>query len=142
MPALCDVNLLLAFCYDRHVHHPLALAWLDAQDEKTVLLCRTTQVSLLRLLCTATIMGADLCTLVKAWEIYDAILRDDRFRFHAEPDAIEVALRRFTQTLQISPKLWQDAYLAAFAVTTGLQLASFDRGFRQFAGLELALLGV
>ena len=73
--------------------------------------------------------------------MYDTILRDDRFRYHAEPDATEVALRRFTQTRQKSPRLWQDAYLAAFAVTAGLQLVSFDRGFRQFAGLELTLLG-
>ena len=142
MPVLCDVNLLLAFSYDRHIHHTLALTWLDGQDDRTVLLCRTTQLSLLRLLCTASVMGTKVCTMVEAWSIYDTILRDDRFRYRAEPDAIEVALRRFTQIRQISPRLWQDAYLAAFAVTADLQLVSFDRGFRQFAGLELTLLEV
>lgn len=39
-----------------------------------------------------------------------------------------------------SPKLWMDAWLAAFAICAGLQLVTFDRGFAQFAGLELLLL--
>ncbi len=33
-----------------------------------------------------------------------------------------------------------DAYLAAFANASGLQIASFDRDFKQFTDLDLLLL--
>ena len=35
-----------------------------------------------------------------------------------------------------SPKLWMDAYLAAFAIESGQQLVTTDTGFRQFKGLD------
>ncbi len=140
MPALCDTNLLLALCYDRHSHHSAALAWLGAQGERSAVLCRTTQLSLLRLLCHATVMAEDVCTLAQAWAVYDRVLADERFVFRPEPTHLEPALRRLTQANTPSPKLWQDAFLAAFALASGLHLATFDRGFQQFAGLQLILL--
>lgn len=33
MAGLCDINCLLAFCYDRHIHHPAVLTWLEHQAE-------------------------------------------------------------------------------------------------------------
>lgn len=140
MPALCDTSLLLALCYDRHSHHSAALAWLDTQGERSVVLCRMTQLSLLRLLCHSTVMAEDVCTLPQAWSIYDQILADERFLFLPEPGNLEPALRRFTQANQPSPRVWQDAYLAAFAAASGLDLVTFDHGFQQFAGLRLILL--
>jgi toxin-antitoxin system PIN domain toxin len=141
MPVLSDVNVLLALCYDRHIHHATALSWLDAQGARAVVLCRSTQLSLLRLLCHAAVMGEDVCTMTQAWEVYDAVLGDDRFFFQSEPDNIEVALRRYTRASTASPMLWQDAYLAAFALTAGMHLVTFDHGFREFPGLSVVLLG-
>jgi hypothetical protein len=140
MPTLCDANVLLALCYDRHSHHTAALAWLDTQPARAAALCRVTQLSLLRLLCHATVMGADVRTLAGAWTIYDAIRGDERFVFVAEPETVEGVLRRLTQAPTASPKVWTDAYLAAFALGAGLQLATFDRGFQQFPDLPLVLL--
>lgn len=140
MPALCDTNLLLALCYDRHVHHGAALRWLDAQGQRSAVLCRTTQLSLLRLLCHATVMANNVHTMPQAWAVYDQILADERFVFHAEPANLEPTLRRLTQADRSSPKLWQDAYLASFALASGLYLATFDRGFQQYPGLRVVLL--
>ena len=42
---------------------------------------------------------------------------------------------------EYSPKLWQDAYLAAFAVAAGLSLVTFDQGFRKFRRLQSIILG-
>lgn len=142
MPALCDTNLLLALCYGKHIHHSAALAWLDAQGLRSAVLCRTTQLSLLRLLCHATVMAEDVCTLPQAWAVYDRMLADERFVFRPEPTYLELTLRRLTQANLSSPKLWQDAYLASFALASGLHLATFDRGFQQFAGLQLVLLSI
>ncbi len=140
MPTLCDANVLMALCYEDHTHHAAALAWLGNQGPQSVAMCRATQATLLRLLTTPTVMGADVRTLAQAWEIYDAILEDDRFLLVSEPSGIETAWRSYTRRNFVSPKVWQDAYLAAFAVSAGMELATFDRGFQQFAGLSLTVL--
>ena len=140
MPTLCDVNVLLALSYDRHIHHIRSLAWLDAQETEMAIVCRSTQLSLLRLLCNATIMNDDVCSTSQAWDVYDTILSDDRFAFYYEPNDLEITLREFSKSAFNPPKLWQDIYLAAFAVSSNLQLVTFDQGFRQFSSLRLTLL--
>lgn len=140
MPALCDVNFLLALCYDGHVHHSQALNWFDQQDDLSVILCRQTQLGLLRLLTNAAVMQADVCTLSQAWSVYDAAAADPRFEMQPEAEGLGVYLRQYTADGRVSPKLWQDAYLAAFARAARLRLATFDRGFRQFDGLHTVIL--
>lgn len=140
MPTLCDINFLLAVCYQRHLHHPTALEWLNAQDDRSILICRNTQLGLLRLLCNTSVMGQDVCSLAQAWRIYDEIIFDERFDFSLEPDGLERFLREFTSGQTISPKLWQNAYLAAFARAAKAHLVTFDQGFKQFLGLKLTLL--
>lgn len=88
------------------------------QDQRSTVLCRTTQLSLLRLFCHATVMAEDVCTLPQAWEFYDRTFADKRFVFRAEPADLEPVLRRLTQANRSSPRLWQDAYLASFALYT------------------------
>ena len=43
---------------------------------------------------------------------------------------------------QASPRIWTDAYLAAFAIALGAEMVTFDRGFIVYRdrGLNLALL--
>ena len=100
MATLCDVNCLLAFCYDRDVHHPDALTWLDSQDELSVVICRNTQLGLLRLLTNASVLVKDVCNLKQAWAIYDTLMGDERFGFSAEPMDLEQQLRSsYTQAI-------------------------------------------
>ena len=71
----------------------------------------------------------------------DALLRDDRFVvLLSEPPEIEKHLRRLTQNVTYSPKVWEDAYLAAFAMASGRKLVTFDKGFRAYAGLNVEIL--
>jgi len=140
MPALCDANVLLALCDGKHLHHGAALAWLDEQEARSVVVCRATQMTLLRLLTTAAVMGDDVSTMAEAWKIYDAMLKDDRFMFLSEPPGTETAWRSYTRRSTVAPKLWQDAHLAAVAVRAGIAVATFDQGFRQFEGLSVVVL--
>jgi predicted nucleic acid-binding protein len=39
-----------------------------------------------------------------------------------------------------SPKVWNDAFLAALAMTAGFDLVTFDKGFAQYAGLRFTIL--
>jgi hypothetical protein len=141
MSTLCDVNFLIALCYDGHVHHRQALDWLDQQGELEVVICRNTQLGLLRLLSNPAVMGVDVCTQEQAWAVYDAITSDGRFEFSLEPQNLEDYLRKYSASGQVSPKLWQDAYLAAYARAGNLRLVTFDQGFRRFEGLQCVLLG-
>ena len=75
-------------------------------------------------------MGRDVLTMASAWEVYDHCCADERIAFLAEPEALDTGLRRFSSSRRASPKLWADAYLAAFANTAGLKLVTFDRAFR------------
>lgn len=140
MPVLCDTNVLLALSYDQHIHHLAALDWLGKQGQGDVVLCRVTQLSLLRLLCNSSVMEKDVCTMSEAWKFYDAILADYRFQFSPESADLERFLRQFTASQKTSSKLWQDAYLAAFALASGLQMVTFDSGFKQFSGLNALIL--
>ncbi len=60
--------------------------------------------------------------------------------FLTEPGGLEARWRTYAAQTSASPKLWMDAYLAAFAVAAGCELVTFDRGLGQFPGLKVELL--
>lgn len=59
-----------------------------------------------------------------------------------EPPGTFALWRTFATHDTASPKVWMDAYLAAFAVAGGLRLVTLDRDFKNFVpqGLDLTLL--
>lgn len=122
-----DANVWLALIWDRHQHSELARAWFDRVDEGRFLFCRFTQVTVLRLLTTASVMGADVQTLRGAWNIWDQIAADHRIGILSEPDDLEPGFRKHSRSSTVSPKVWADAYLLAFAQAAGLTLVTFDR---------------
>ena len=141
MRALADVSWLLPLCYGGHEHHETALRWLDEiLPGDGVVVCRTAQMGLLRLLSNPAVMGADVCPTDVAWKLNDRIFTDSRFTFEDDPAELEGELRRLTRGFPYSPKLWQDAYLAAFAVAADLSLVTFDQGFQKFQRLRSVIL--
>lgn len=141
MRALADVSWLLPLCHGGHEHHASALGWFLARppgDE--VILCRVSQLGLLRLFSNPSVMGPDVCSTHEAWRQLDQLLSDPRILFAAEPEGLEVELRRVTKGFPFSPKLWQDAYLAAFAMAGDMALVTFDRGFKKFRNLRCEIL--
>jgi len=141
MRALCDVNALLALVYAGHEHHRPVVKWLDAMPDDSVLICRTSQAGLLRLLTIRSLMQDDVCTMAAAWRVYDQLLADSRFRFCSEPEGVTDLWRALCPPHMVAPKKWTDAYLAAFAIATGTRLVTLDRGFHEFRGLEVLVLG-
>lgn len=142
---LCDTSVWLALALPDHVHHQIARSWFEAVAEPaTVLFCRSTQQSFLRLLTTERMLaryGNRPLSSEEAWSVYDTLMADDRIAFReAEPDDLEVRWKQNTKRPQATPKLWMDAYLAAFATAAGFRLVTFDKAFRQFPGLDLLVL--
>lgn len=145
MRFLCDVNVWLAMTLAGHRHHPIASAWFDAIDDRAdVAFCRVTQQSYLRLLTTKAVLapyGRDPLTNAEAWDVYDTLTTDTRVTIAAEPSGLERRWRRFAERPSASPKLWTDAYLAAFAVAGDRALVTTDRAFVQFDGCDVTILG-
>ena len=125
-----DTNVWLALVWGRHSHSEAARDWFGRSEDEQFLFCRFTQLALLRLLTNKSVMGRDVKTMAAAWEIYDQCLTDERIAFLAEPQGIDPKLRAFARSHEASPKLWADAYLAAFASAAGLRVVTFDRAFR------------
>ena len=107
--------------------------------------CRATQQTLLRLLTNASVLspyGNPPLTNRQAWEAYEALLGDDRVVLRAEePAGLETHWERFAVCDTASPKLWMDAFLAAFALAGGYRMVTTDAACKQFRGLDLELLG-
>ena len=141
---LLDVNIWLALVLSRHTHHRAARAWLDGEEESASLcFCRITQQGLVRLLTTAEVLacyGNLPLTNRQAWDVIDGFMKDERFTFANEPEGMEDAWKPLALRDTHSPKLWMDAYLAAFALRSGFQMITTDKAFAQFSGLDLLLL--
>lgn len=141
MAVLPDINVLLPLTYGAHVHHAAALAWLDTvQQDGDVILCRVSQLGLLRLLNNPVAMGADAQSGSEAWKTWDSLIADQRFRFEDEPEGFELQFRALSAPFMLQPKRWQDAYLAAFALAAHVELVTFDTGFRSLPGLRHRIL--
>ena len=67
-------------------------------------------------------------------------MSDSRVYFDEEPESIESVWQHFTRNRTFSPKVWDDAYLAALAVTGNLKVLTFDRGFMEYIQLNCIFL--
>jgi predicted nucleic acid-binding protein len=93
----------------------------------TFVFCRHTQLGFFRLMNNEAAMGKDVRSQPQCWEIYDQWIGSGAAIFMEEPTGIEQKLRNRTGLHTASPKVWADAYLAAFAEAAGLTLVTFDR---------------
>jgi len=136
-----DANVWLALLWSRHAHSERAKEWFDQADEEQFFFCRFTQLIVLRLLTTESIMGEDIRNLSQAWNLWDKVWSDTRIAFLAEPENIETELRVHTRASTRSPKVWADAYLLSFAIVAGLKLVTFDRAI-QSPKADILLLSI
>ncbi len=122
-----DINVWLALLVDDHIHRPAALEWWRADRSHQIAFSRLTQVGVLRLLTTSGAMNGQPLSMAEAWSAHDYLYLDDRVVFLTEPPMLERAFRNAASTDQVSPKLWADAYIAAFAEVSQAQVVTFDR---------------
>lgn len=126
-----DINVWLAATAAAHIHHSVANRWFDSlASEARVCFCRVTQMGLLRLLTSESVMGTEVLTQVEAWHAYDEFLEDDRIELTDEPPELEIEFRRYSSRPHPASKTWTDDYLAAFATAGSLTLVTFDQFFR------------
>src|SRR5271154_325350 len=114
-----DANVWLALLWNRHVHSEKAREGFERSHEEQLLFCRFTQLTVLRLLTTESVMGMDARTMSQAWDVWDRVEADPRVAFVPEPEGLEREFRGLSRLSSPSPKVWADAYLLAFARVAG-----------------------
>lgn len=60
--------------------------------------------------------------------------------YRDEPAGLVPLWHRLAALHSASPKVWMDAYLAAFASAGELQMVTLDQAFSQFAGVSVTIL--
>jgi hypothetical protein len=131
-----DVNVWLALSDVTHVHNATAWAWLNRLPEDArLILCRYTQLGILRLLTNKAVMGEATLTLRQAWAVYDRWLDDPRVEFYPEPRNFEAEFRQATLPFAAkqASKWVGDCWLLAFAQAAKAQLVTFDQALYEFA---------
>ena len=134
-----DANVWLALLWTAHIHHEKAFRWWQGVPNEPLYYSRVVQLTVLRLLTTAGVMGADVRTMAAAWKAWDVTSGDARIVHLAEPEGLEIEFRSLSRLGTASPKVWADAYLLAFARTSGSRLVTFDRAL-QSHGVEVLVL--
>lgn len=77
---------------------------------------------------------------LNAWAFYTHLIGDQLVGYAEEPSGLEAIWKSLTTRATPSPKVWMDAYLAAFAIAGNYSFLTTDGGFRQFTGLNLVLI--
>ena len=139
--ALVDVNVWLSLLVRQHRHHGIALQWYDALGTSEAGICRFVQLSLIRLLGNRSVMNEHAIAAGAAWSLIEELAEDERVEFVPEPTDLDRILPALLRYPVLTGKLVNDAYLAAFAMSSSRRLVTLDTGYRQFRGLDLEILG-
>lgn len=143
---LFDTNAWLASVFEQHPFHSIARqALLQATPAEPAAFCRATQQSFLRLASTSALQrtyGVQTLTNRDALMALDTLQALPQVCSRDEPPGVFGLWRTLATRDTASPKLWMDAYLAAFAIAGGLRMLTLDRDFKAFVpqGLDLNLL--
>ncbi len=144
--SLFDTNVWLAAVFTSHAYHQTARKQLQqATADEPALFCRATQQSFLRLASTPALLkayGATGLTNRDALVTMDALLALPQVRERDEPPGTPALWHRLASLDTASPKVWMDAYLAAFAISGSMRMVTLDQDFKNFAahGLDLMLI--
>jgi toxin-antitoxin system PIN domain toxin len=140
---LPDLNVWLALTVEGHPHFERARRYWREEGARApaIHFCRVTMLGFLRLLTQPKLMGAAALSPAQALDRYLALLALAEVELTQEPPGCEEALAEYVREPWFVPRLWTDAYLAAFARGAGLRLVTFDRDFARFQGVELLALG-
>jgi uncharacterized protein len=144
--SLFDSSVWIASIFTTHPFHEQAQTALhDATPANPAVFCRSTQQSVLRLASTPALLkayGADGLTNRDALVALDALMALPQVCEREEPPGTVALWHRLASRDTASPKVWMDAYLAAFAISSGLRFVTLDDDFKTYEaqGLDGVLL--
>ncbi len=144
---LFDVNLWVALTFGGHRYHATAKNVIErCSGDFPAFFCEATERSWLRLITIPAIQqscDAEILTNEMALKFRAIWKKDSKICFlHEEPEEIRELWYRFAGIPSPSPKVWMDAYLAAFAILGNFEMVTLDRDFCKYEkqGLQLTIL--
>ncbi len=143
---LIDTSVWVAFAFPRHPGHAaFSEAFARISVAQPAVMCRAAEQGFMRLATTATVFkyyGVPDMNNQLALAMLDALRSMPHVRYSDEPPGMVAHWRQLAALPTASPKVWMDAYLAAFAISAGLSLVTLDKDFMAFAkhGLNCDLL--
>lgn len=147
MPAsLVDTSVWVAAVFPSHPLHAQAQGALaESSPEEPACFCRATQVSFLRLITTPAVLrlyGAEHMTNRAATTLLRHLQARPDVREFQEPAGVVEVWHQLAERDTVSPKVWMDAYLAAFALRGGLRVLTLDADFEAYArhGIPVVVL--
>ncbi|MEO5913184.1 MAG: TA system VapC family ribonuclease toxin [Luteolibacter sp.] len=144
--SLFDSNIWVSVTFAGHpFHKPAKTELLRATRRNPVCITRAIEHSWLRLITTAAVQkssGSPSFTNSDAIATLEFWLSNPRVTTIDEPPGTRALWLQLADRPTASPKVWMDAYLAAFAISGNLRFVTFDSDFSQYRnyGLELELL--
>jgi toxin-antitoxin system PIN domain toxin len=146
LACLYDANVWVALAFAAHPHHGIASEHFQVRDSaQPAAFCRVTQQAFLRLVSAPVLQrtyGSSLITNADAWAKCQDLLALPQILWLDEPPGLVDQWPALACLPSASPKVWTDAYLAAFAIGHDLELVTIDSDFKNFekAGLNLKIL--
>ena len=123
VPALLDVNVLIALHDAQHVHHPLAADWLLANVDQGWASCPLTQNGCMRIMSQPNYPNP--MVLVDALDMLGSSCADASHQFWTDDISLLDATRLNRQRMHGYRQL-TDIYLLALAVKHGGRFVTFD----------------
>lgn len=135
-----DVNVLLAAFRHDHSHHERTRPWFDRLfvQEEGVIVPDFVWVGFVRLVTNSHIFEVP-SSIGEAFDFVDAVCAASAYRPVAGLSDGLTAFRQLSVESDAWGNLAPDAYIASVALSHGCPVASFDRDFRRFDGLEIVV---
>jgi predicted nucleic acid-binding protein len=92
---LPDINVWVSIVSTSHEAHRSSTQWLaGVPTHESVVFCRVTQLGMLRLLTTSSVMKNEVMTQREAWAVYENLLLDRRMNLTADSPGLSGHLKR------------------------------------------------
>ena len=143
---LFDTNIWIAIVFKKHPFHRAAQQKLEqASPSQPAVFCRSTEQSFLRLATNDRLLkfyDVPSMTNNAALAMLHKLQAMPQVRADDEPPGTTMLWHSLAPMETPSPRVWMDAYLAAFAISGGLQFLTADKDFNAYQrhGLALTLI--
>ncbi|MEW6305483.1 MAG: TA system VapC family ribonuclease toxin [Verrucomicrobiota bacterium] len=138
------MSVWIALAFSSHPHHDVARAVFESLDStRPAAFCRATQHSFLRLVSTPAVQriyGSSPITNEDAWEQWAELIALPQVVWLDEPAGVEALWQQYARRRTPAPKVWMDAYLAAFAKGHGISLLTLDEDLARYKGVRVEYL--
>jgi len=135
-----DVNVWVALSIPSHPSHFIARNYWRNEASAKLVFNRVTALGLVRVCSQSRTFPNGALEPGEAWERYENLIQSDSVTLEPDPDDLEAFLGKWLKAGIVTSRTVTDAYLAAFAITAGHRLVSFDKDFLRFDDLDLLLL--